>query len=72
MKKFVPVIGFFIVVFCVCAPVLLFAQAGFESTDVADTPIDGGISVLVAMGIGYGAKKLYGKKQIKSQNKNTK
>lgn len=44
-------------------PVSLFAQATFGSgTDVTDTPIDGGLSLLVAAGIGYGVKKLYSKK----------
>ena len=49
---------------CIIAiPVISFAQAGFASTDVTDTPIDGGLSLLVAAGIGYGAKKLYNKKK---------
>jgi len=51
---------------CLIAPVCVFAQAGFASTDVTDTPIDGGLSLLVAAGIGYGAKKLYNKKKAKS------
>ena len=34
----------------------LWAQPGFDD-DVNDTPIDGGIALLVAAGIGYGLKK---------------
>jgi len=71
MKRYIPFIGFFILAFCLCTPVLLFAQAGFGPTDVTDTPIDGGLSLLVAAGIGYGAKKLYNKKTNKTLNKDT-
>ena len=38
-------------------PTLLHAQPGFGD-DVEDVPIDGGLSLLVAAGVGYGAKKL--------------
>jgi hypothetical protein len=38
-------------------PSLLFAQPGFDD-DVADVPIDGGLSILLAAGVGYGAKKI--------------
>lgn len=33
------------------------AQPGFNN-NVEDAPIDGGLSVLLAAGVGYGAKKL--------------
>ncbi len=41
-------------------PALLHAQPGFDDdvNDVNDVPVDGGLSLLVAAGIGYGAKKL--------------
>ena len=42
---------------CLCTPLVLFAQPGFGD-DVTDTPIDGGISLLVIAGASYGAKKL--------------
>jgi hypothetical protein len=46
----------------VCMPsIFAFASAGFGE-DVEDVPIDGGLSLLVAAGVGYGAKKLKGKK----------
>ena len=35
----------------------LFAQDGFDDT-VNDVPIDGGLSLLVAAGVGYGIKKV--------------
>lgn len=38
-------------------PSLLHAQPGFGD-DVDDVPIDGGLSLLVAAGVGYGANKL--------------
>ncbi len=38
-------------------PTLSHAQPGFGD-DVDDVPIDGGLSLLVAAGVGYGAKKL--------------
>ena len=38
-------------------PTLVHASAGFDD-DTLDTPIDGGLSLLVAAGVGYGAKKL--------------
>ena len=43
-------------------PTLLHAQPGFGD-DVEDVPIDGGLSLLVAAGVGYGAKKLREKRK---------
>ncbi len=37
-------------------PSLLHAQPGFGD-DVDDVPVDGGLSLLVAAGVGYGIKK---------------
>ena len=42
-------------------PTILLAQPGFDD-DVSDVPLDGGLSLLVAAGVGYGAKKLREKK----------
>jgi len=44
-------------------PTLSQAQPDFggDGTDVIDVPLDGGLTLLVAAGIGYGAKKLRGK-----------
>jgi len=38
-------------------PALLHAQPSFTD-DVVDAPVDGGLSLLVAAGIGYGAKRV--------------
>jgi hypothetical protein len=43
-------------------PSLLHAQPGFGD-DVEDVPVDGGLSLLVAAGVGYGAKKLKNRKK---------
>ncbi|MCU0321915.1 MAG: hypothetical protein MUE72_05820 [Chitinophagaceae bacterium] len=43
-------------------PTFLHAQPGFDD-DVNDVPIDGGLSLLVAAGVGYGAKKLREKRK---------
>ncbi len=42
----------------------VFAQdPGTPTGEDPDAPIDGGLSLLVAAGVGYGAKKIRGKKQ---------
>jgi hypothetical protein len=43
------------------------AQPGFDD-DVEDTPIDGGIGLLVGAGIAYGIKKAYNLKKEKEQD----
>ncbi len=40
-------------------PCLLHAQPGFGD-DVDDVPVDGGLSLLVAAGVGYGIKRVKG------------
>jgi hypothetical protein len=45
-------------------PQLLHAQPGFGD-DVGDVPIDGGLSLLLAAGAGYGIKKM---KESKSKD----
>lgn len=45
-------------------PAIIHAQPGFGGgEDVVDTPIDGGLTLLIAAGVGYGAKKLKGKRK---------
>lgn len=46
-----------------CLPSLLFAQGGPGGNP--DTPLDGGLSVLIAAGIGYGAKKVHDNRKKK-------
>jgi len=43
-------------------PTFLQAQPVFDD-DVNDVPIDGGLSLLVAVGVGYGAKKIKNRKK---------
>jgi hypothetical protein len=47
--------------------VVAFAQVAPNSSGafepVTDVPVDGGLAILVAGGIGYGIKKLYDKKK---------
>ena len=57
MKKVFTVLKLSMIVVLLVAPLATFAQAGFDD-GVTDTPIDGGISLLVIAGAGYGAKKL--------------
>ncbi len=45
-------------------PTLSIAQDGFGEV-IEDVPIDGGLSLLVAAGVGYGAKKLREKRNRK-------
>ena len=43
-----------ILIFCISLPLLTFAQG---PPDPEDTPIDGGLAVLLAAGVCYGVKK---------------
>lgn len=50
-------------------PVLLIAQPGGFDDDVQDNPIpfDGGVSLLIVAGLGYGVKKAYSKRKEEKQ-----
>jgi hypothetical protein len=62
-KKFI-LSGFVLMLFIV-APLISYAQAN-PCTDPADPcPIDGGVSLLIAAGIGIAAKKAYDRKKQK-------
>ncbi len=65
MKKHILTIILSIALFLISTP-SLFAQPGFDD-DVQDTPIDGGISLLVATGIGYGIKKIRDSRKLKEE-----
>ena len=59
MKLKISTIYIAVLLLVIFLPCLLHAQApGIGNDDVDDTPIDGGLSLLVAAGVGYGAKKL--------------
>lgn len=51
------------VLLLVCVPIALLAQPGPPDTDVVDTPVDGGLSILAAAGVGYVLKKVTDKKK---------
>ena len=57
MKLKTSTIQLVIMAACFLVPCLLHAQPGFGD-DVDDVPIDGGLSLLVAAGVGYGVKKI--------------
>lgn len=52
--------GYFVVLLIFCCQFSVFAQGPGFDEDVEDepTPIDGGVSLLLAAGAGYGIKKL--------------
>ena len=60
MKKYINISSIGIILMLLL-PTILLAQPGFDD-DVSDVPLDGGLSLLVAAGIGYGAKKMRAKK----------
>ncbi len=47
-------------------PAISHAQPGFGD-DTDDVPIDGGLSLLVAAGVGYGAQKLKAKRKKQTE-----
>ncbi len=59
-----PVIQLVILTICFLLPCLLHAQPGFGD-DVDDVPIDGGLSLLIAAGVGYSSKKIMSRKTRK-------
>ena len=68
MKK----IKFFVITFILHLFTLQYVFAQDEGPCVGcptDIPIDGGISILIAVGISYGGYKLFKKKEIDEQNK---
>lgn len=58
------VITFSLLFLFMVVPCITHAQPGFGD-DVDDVPIDGGLSLLVAAGVGYGVKKI---KQGRAKN----
>ena len=55
------IITFSLLIIFFVLPSITHAQPGFGD-DVDDVPIDGGLSLLIAAGVGYGAKKLKARK----------
>ena len=52
-----------------CLPLLSVAQGGGLPAAPADVPIDGGLSLLLAAGVGYGIKKYRDQRRKQNQEK---
>jgi hypothetical protein len=59
MNKKVKKLTIVIIACLIILPTVIFAQGGFDD-DVLDNPVpfDGGVSLLIAAGLGYGIKKV--------------
>lgn len=55
----------FVIICCIAFPLVTLAQGG-GPPDPQDVPIDGGLSVLLAAGVGYGVKKYRDAKKAKA------
>ena len=65
MKHKIVILQIITVFFFMIVPAMLYAQApGFDDAP-SDAPIDGGLSLLVAAGVGYGARKLKARRKGK-------
>lgn len=63
------VIKLLLACFTIVIPICLMAQPpGFEQ-DTNDVPIDGGLSLLLAAGIGYGIKRKFKQENDAKKNK---
>lgn len=62
MKKVGNKLKLLLIVNLIIVPGILIAQEPFPD-NTEDVPFDGGISLLVAAGLGYGLKKVYEKKK---------
>ncbi len=50
---------FLLLLFIIALPLMVLADPpSLGNDDVDDTPIDGGLSLLIAAGVGYGIKKV--------------
>lgn len=67
MKLKIWMLQLIVLVVSLITPYLLHAQPGFTD-DTNDVPIDGGLSLLIITGVGYGAKQLRNKRILKKGN----
>lgn len=58
MKKKINIFSLIILVIMLAIPVLVLAQEPPDPGGDPDVPIDGGLSLLIAGGVAYGAKKV--------------
>lgn len=52
------IIFFALILFLLLVPGFIYAGIGGDPGGDVDTPIDGGLSILIAAGVGYGVKKI--------------
>jgi hypothetical protein len=64
LKSFLPAL---ILPWMLCLPILLLAQDD-PGGDPAAVPIDGGLSILLAAGVGYAVKKGYEHRKKKKES----
>lgn len=65
MKLKISIIATLLLLVFFLSPALVHAQLPGFNDDVDDVPIDGGLSLLVAAGVGYGIKKMKKKSSAK-------
>lgn len=68
MKSEVKILKTIFIACLIVLPGFLFAQGGFPQ-DVVDNPVpfDGGVSLLLAAGIGYGIKKARNNRKLNQE-----
>lgn len=66
MKKYILRLSLALIL-AIITSVAVYAQPGFDD-DVADTPIDGCVSLLVGAGIAYGVKRIYNYKKASTNH----
>ena len=68
MKKLLNKLKLLLIIGMITTPGILLGQpGGDDDDDVTDVPFDGGVSLLVAAGVGYGLKKAHDKKKAEKK-----
>ncbi len=67
MKKVVKKLKILFVIVVIAVPSFVIAQPPIDP-EVEDVPFDGGVSLLIAAGIGYGLKKVHDKKKAEKDS----
>lgn len=67
MKKMVNKLKLFLIIGMITIPTILMAQIDDGIDNTQDVPFDGGVTLLVAAGIGYGLKKMYEKRKAEKE-----